>query len=66
VLSDGTAERRFIVEGGRYGSSIIISKGVRAGETVIVEGLHKVTHGEKVEIVDQPAAEPNSGETPSP
>ncbi len=54
---DSTAERRFIEPGGRYGSLIIVNQGVAAGEQVIVEGMHKVQHGELVEVVDLDAAE---------
>lgn len=52
VRPDQTAERRFIEAGGRYGSLIIVEQGVTAGEQVIVEGMHKVQHGERVEVVD--------------
>lgn len=61
VLADGTAERRFIVEGGRFGASVLIDKGVRAGERVVVEGLHKIQHGQPVEIVEP---NPDAAERP--
>ena len=52
IRSDEAAERRFLDPGGRYGSLIIVNQGVAAGEQVIVEGMHKVQHGERVEVVD--------------
>ena len=52
VHPDSMAERRFIEVGGRYGSLIIVNQGVAAGERVIVEGMHKVQHRERVEVVD--------------
>jgi len=52
VRPDQTAERRFIEGGGRYGTLMIVDQGLVAGEQVIVEGMHKVQHGERVEIVD--------------
>ena len=54
---DSTAERRFSEPGGRRESLIIVNQGVAAGEQVIVEGMHKVQHGERVEVVDPDAAE---------
>lgn len=53
VLADGTAERRFVEIGNRYGSSIIIEQGLEAGEAVIVEGMHKIQHGQLVEVVEE-------------
>jgi len=56
-MADGTAERRFVEIGGRYGSSMIIDQGLEAGDLVIVEGMHKIQHGQAVDIVDEPSPE---------
>jgi len=61
VLTDGTAERRFVEIGGRYGSLMIIEQGLEVGDQVIVEGMHKIQHGQSVEVVDEPS--PDDGPT---
>ncbi|MFV0415468.1 MAG: efflux RND transporter periplasmic adaptor subunit [Chthoniobacterales bacterium] len=48
VKPDGTVEVRTVDVGETYGSDWIITKGLSAGETVIVEGLQKVRTGMKV------------------
>lgn len=65
LLSDGTAERRFIEEGGRHGAMIIVDQGLIAGEKVIVEGMHKVQHGQGVEVVEETPDQPKQ-EEPTP
>ncbi|MEE4273663.1 MAG: efflux RND transporter periplasmic adaptor subunit [Thermoanaerobaculales bacterium] len=67
VLADGTAERRFVEIGSRYASSIVIEQGLAAGELVVVEGMHKIQHGQQVKVVDEPpdgetSNQPTNGE----
>ena len=57
VGSDNIVEKRFIDVGGRHETSILVDRGLEEGEQVIVEGMHKVQHGQKVRIVDRDAEE---------
>jgi len=56
VRDDGTVAQRFVEQNGRYGNAAIIDAGLRAGEQVVVEGMHKIEHGDAVEVVP-PTAE---------
>lgn len=48
VKPDSVVERRFVETGPEIGNSIIIERGLTAGELIIAEGYHKVKHGQKV------------------
>jgi len=48
VLADDTVEQRFIVTGPRVEGDVVINSGLSANERVIVEGMHRVRHGQKV------------------
>ncbi len=50
VVQNGTAEARPIVTGGSYKNLTLISKGVAAGETVIVDGQVRVVPNGKVVV----------------
>jgi RND family efflux transporter MFP subunit len=56
VGSDGTAERRAVELGAQRGEMRIVTKGLQAGERVIVKGLQRVRPGQKVEAELMPAA----------
>jgi len=56
VKPDDTAEMRPVVLGQRHGELMTISKGVAAGERVIVVGQIGVTPGGKVAVVKPPPA----------
>jgi RND family efflux transporter MFP subunit len=45
VGEDGTAERRTIARGNLSGEWLIVEKGLQEGETIVVEGAHKVRKG---------------------
>jgi membrane fusion protein (multidrug efflux system) len=45
VDKDGTASRRTIARGDLKGDWLIVEKGLRIGETVVVEGAHRVRKG---------------------
>jgi RND family efflux transporter MFP subunit len=49
VGSDGTATRRNVELGGQRGEMRIVTKGLQAGDRVIVKGLQRVKPGQKVE-----------------
>ncbi len=48
VLPDDTVEQRFLVLGPQNGGEIVARSGLSEGERVIVEGMHRVRHGQTV------------------
>ena len=62
VRPDSVVEKRFIEKGPETGNNTIIERGLAAGEKIVVEGYHKLTHGMKVE----PRAPPKSKTAPLP
>ncbi len=48
VLPDDTVEQRFIVLGPQSGDSVVVRSGLSGGERIIVEGMHRVRHGQRV------------------
>lgn len=73
VLSDaGKADPRPIVVGETRGQNIIVVKGLKGGEQVIVEGLAKLRPGAPVKAVPAPApdgvapSKPNASAPPAP
>lgn len=42
---DGIAEKRFIELGPETGNDTVVERGLRPGESIVVEGYHKLTHG---------------------
>lgn len=55
---DSIAERRLIELGPEVNNRVIVERGVVPGERIIVEGFHKLAHGDKVDPM--PAPERNS------
>lgn len=51
VDSTSRVHFRAVTPGRVYGSNWVIESGLKAGETVLVEGLQKVRSGEKIEMV---------------
>lgn len=51
VKRDGTVEKRFIQTGPEVGNVTVVERGLRANEVIVVEGQHKLSHGDKVEAV---------------
>ncbi|EDQ02216.1 efflux RND transporter periplasmic adaptor subunit [Shewanella benthica] len=49
VLPDHKVERRFIVIEHQGKMGVVVKSGLRAGELVIVEGMHRVRHGQLAE-----------------
>lgn len=65
VKPDSVVERRFIETGPEIGNNTIVEKALSAGEKIIVEGYHKVKHGQKVSpvtFVPKPVEEDESDE----
>lgn len=60
VRPNDVVEKRFVETGPEIGNNTIIERGLAAGERIVVEGLHKLSHGMKVEV--QPVSAPD--ETP--
>ncbi len=48
ALPNDIVEQRFIVTGPRVEGEVVINSGLSAGERVIIEGMHRVHHGQKV------------------
>lgn len=51
VKRDGTVEKRFIQTGPEVWNVTVVERGLRANEVIVVEGQHKLSHGNKVEAV---------------
>jgi membrane fusion protein (multidrug efflux system) len=48
VLPNDIVEQRFVVTGSRVEGEVVIESGLSSDERVIVEGMHRVRHGQKV------------------
>lgn len=66
VVADGKAEIRPVKVGQRDGSDWVIESGLKAGETVIVEGLQKVRTGIPVQASPWTPPAAAAGEQPQP
>jgi membrane fusion protein (multidrug efflux system) len=56
VVANGIAEKRAVVLGRRIPGFVVIDSGLSAGEAVVTEGTHKLSHGSEVETLDQDRA----------
>ena len=54
IRPDSIAERRMIELGPEVDNRVIVERGVVPGEKIVVEGFHKLTHGDKVDPVPAP------------
>jgi membrane fusion protein (multidrug efflux system) len=57
VVADGVAEKRRVQLGRRIPGFVSVEAGLKAGESVITEGTHKVRDGSAVEVPGQAAAQ---------
>lgn len=48
VRPDSIVERRYVETGPEFDNSIIVERGLTSGESIVVEGYHKLKHGDKV------------------
>ena len=48
AMPDHKVERRFVVLGTRIGSDVVVTNGLAQGEQIIIEGMHKVEHGDLI------------------
>lgn len=55
---DSIVERRLIELGPEVNNRVIVERGVVPGERIVVEGFHKLTHGDKVDPVAATKQEP--------
>ena len=58
VKPDSVVERRYVEIGPEIGNNTIIERALAPGERIIVEGYHKVKHGQKVEPVEGAPIQP--------
>ncbi|MEM9300519.1 MAG: efflux RND transporter periplasmic adaptor subunit [Pseudomonadota bacterium] len=49
AMPDDTVERRFIITGPQHENDVVVTSGLGANERVIVEGFHKVQHGQPIQ-----------------
>ena len=56
VVSDGLAEKRAVKLGRRIPGYVVIETGLAEGDSVVVQGTHKVRDGAAVEVSDGAAA----------
>lgn len=61
VRANDVVEKRYVETGPEIGNNTIIERGLVAGERIVVEGLHKLSHGMKVEV--EPVAPQNETAT---
>lgn len=67
VRPDKVVERRFVETGPETGNNTVIERGLSAGEMIVVEGMHKLSHGMKVRLADiQPASFASGNNTTEP
>jgi multidrug efflux system membrane fusion protein len=59
VTADNTAEQRQVTQGVRYQDLVVVSQGVKPGETVVVEGQLALGNGMKVNPEEYPTATPS-------
>lgn len=52
VRRDSIVEKRFIELGPEVTNKVVVERGLARGEHIIVEGFHKLSHGMRVEIVN--------------
>ena len=57
IRPDSIAERRMIELGPEVDNRVIVERGVVPGEMIVVEGFHKLTHGDRVDPVPAPEKE---------
>ena len=53
MRKDDTVEKRFIELGPEVGNNVVVERGLAVGETIVVEGFHKLTPGMKVRVSQQ-------------
>ena len=58
VTADNTVEQRQVTQGARYQDLVVVSQGVKPGETVVVEGQLALGNGMKVNPEEYPSATP--------
>lgn len=51
VKADSTVEKRFIQTGPEVENMTVVERGLRPNEIIVVEGQHKLSHGNKVEAI---------------
>ncbi len=51
VRPDNIVEKRFVELGPELKNNTVVERGIVAGEQIVVEGYHKLSHGMKVEAV---------------
>lgn len=54
LRNDGIAEKRFIELGPETGNKTVVERGLLPGEQIVIEGYHKLTHGQKARTADTP------------
>lgn len=57
VRPDSVVEKRFVELGPELKNTTVVERGIVAGEDIVVEGYHKLSHGVKVEPVASNRAE---------
>jgi membrane fusion protein (multidrug efflux system) len=59
ISSDGMANQHAVKTGEQVGSRIVINEGLKAGDRIIVEGVHKVREGMHVTIAPAKSEQPS-------
>ena len=52
VQPDSEVEKRFIELGPEVGNRTVVERGLVPNERIVTEGFHKLTHGQKVTVVE--------------
>lgn len=53
LRKNGTVEKRFVELGPEVENKVVVERGLAAGETIVVEGIHKLTPGIKVRLSEE-------------
>lgn len=51
VRHDDVVEKRFVELGPEVGNNTVVERGLSSNERIVVEGYHKLTHGQKVRVM---------------
>lgn len=53
LRKNGTVEKRFVELGPEVENKVVVERGLAEGETIVVEGIHKLTPGIKVRLSEE-------------
>lgn len=64
IKPDSVCEKRFVETGPEQSNNIVITRGLSPKEKIVVEGYHKLTHGQKAIPIEKQEEEVSTDNTP--